>query len=555
MRLLLLFPGTVIAQSTLGTTTSDTLHGAAWHALYTTTRAAHLAGRYQEANSGWSRLIAALPFDASLWVNRGYAYRALGNHRQAALAFGHAARLGTRAPQHTAFEAARMWATVNERDSTITWLERAVALHLEQRSDLVADPVFDAVRDDPRVRRLFTGLETLPATRNAGWRHDIAWLQAEAARHHFAARKGGLPRTFLSRAKQLRESVPRLSDAQIAVRIQRLLATLGDGHSLLYKMGPRALPQLPLGVYAFSDGVFIVRTTDSLRSLLGAKILAIGTVPIDAVPERILPVLSRDNDLDFRRSGTFWMLMPAVLHDAGIVTSADSVPLRLRLRDGREVVITLAAGHAARPMKRLPSPSMAGSPARYLSRADEPYWFEELPGRASLYVQFNSVEDAPGESLAAFSRRLGAAARDSAIRNLIIDVRHNSDGNEMLLPPLLRTVAAFVESDPRRHVVVIQGRATFSAAQVFISHIDRFVGATFAGEPSGSSPNFVGEDAAVRLPFSGLVASISTRYHQVDDQDQRPFIPSRVPVVLSSADYFANRDPVLDEVLVMLSRR
>jgi hypothetical protein len=118
----------------------------------------------------------------------------------------------------------------------------------------------------------------------------------------------------------------------------------------------------------------------------------------------------------------------------------------------------------------------------------------------------------------------------------------------------LRALATFVDSDPSRRVFVIQGRGTFSAAQVFIAHVDRWIGATFAGEPSGSSPNFVGEDAAVRLPYSGLIVSISTRYHQVDDQDHRPFIVPRIPVPLSSIDYFANRDPVLEEVLAALTR-
>jgi hypothetical protein len=50
------------------------------------------------------------------------------------------------------------------------------------------------------------------------------------------------------------------------------------------------------------------------------------------------------------------------------------------------------------------------------------------------------------------------------------------------------------------------------------------------------------------LPYSGLEMTISTRYHQTDDQDQRTWIAPKIPVDLSSADYFANRDPVLDAV-------
>jgi hypothetical protein len=96
---------------------------------------------------------------------------------------------------------------------------------------------------------------------------------------------------------------------------------------------------------------------------------------------------------------------------------------------------------------------------------------------------------------------------------------------------------------------VITGRLTFSAAQVFINELDRYTSAVFAGEPSGSKPNFIGESAQTKLPYSGLVMTISTRYHQTDDQDHRTWIAPKIPVALSSEDYFANRDPVMDTVL------
>ncbi len=72
---------------------------------------------------------------------------------------------------------------------------------------------------------------------------------------------------------------------------------------------------------------------------------------------------------------------------------------------------------------------------------------------------------------------------------------------------------------------VIIGRETFSAAQDFSNFIERVTNATFVGEPSGSSPIFVGESTAVVLPWSGLSFTISSRYWQDShDGDDRPFI-------------------------------
>lgn len=84
--------------------------------------------------------------------------------------------------------------------------------------------------------------------------------------------------------------------------------------------------------------------------------------------------------------------------------------------------------------------------------------------------------------------------------------------------------------------------------------MERWTDAVFAGEPSSSSPNFAGEETGLVLPYSRVRGSISTRYWQDSDPgDRRPWIAPRIPVTLSSTDYFANRDPVLEAVLQLIA--
>ena len=73
--------------------------------------------------------------------------------------------------------------------------------------------------------------------------------------------------------------------------------------------------------------------------------------------------------------------------------------------------------------------------------------------------------------------------------------------------------------------------------------------ALFAGEPSASSPNFVGEGNYISLPYSGAMGSISNKYHETIPGDTRKWIEPDYPVLLSSAEYFKNEDPVLEFIL------
>ena len=142
-------------------------------------------------------------------------------------------------------------------------------------------------------------------------------------------------------------------------------------------------------------------------------------------------------------------------------------------------------------------------------------------------------------------------ARDS-IRNVGVDVRHNNGGNGDLLGELRRTLVWFTASDPRNRLFVVTGRGTFSAAQTFINQLDHDTPAIFAGEPSSSRPDFPGEETSLRLPWSGVHGSISSRWHMTDGADTRTWIAPEIPVRITSRDYFANKDPVLDAVLEVM---
>jgi len=132
-----------------------------------------------------------------------------------------------------------------------------------------------------------------------------------------------------------------------------------------------------------------------------------------------------------------------------------------------------------------------------------------------------------------------------------VDVRHNNGGNNTLVRPLVRTMIEYEMRSPEHRIYVLMGRNTFSAAQNFINRVERWTDATFVGEPSSSSPNFVGEENEIVLPFSRVHGSLSNRYWQDSDPwDDRPWIEPDIPVVLSAEQYLAGVDPVLERVLL-----
>lgn len=129
--------------------------------------------------------------------------------------------------------------------------------------------------------------------------------------------------------------------------------------------------------------------------------------------------------------------------------------------------------------------------------------------------------------------------------------RYSGGGGKSLglLDPLLAVLRAYTSGVRAGRLVVISGRNTFSAGQVFLSRAEHEARAEVVGEPSSSKPNFVGEENAVVLPWSGALTSISNRYHETIPGDRRVWIEPRPLTELRSTDYFANRDPVVERIL------
>lgn len=390
--------------------------------------------------------------------------------------------------------------------------------------------------------------------RVAGWRRDIEHLVAEARRLHAGPERPAHSAAFARAAAELSRRVPDLPDRRVVVELQRLLAMLGDGHSLVYPMpGPRtSFQMLPVELYQFEDGLFIVDGSGPAQELIGSRVVRFGPLRTEEVLRRMAPYVSRDNEIGLKAFVGLYAVMPAFLEAWGATSDTSRVGLTVVDRAQRERTVTLDAGPARRTRRRLfPPPGTEAAAPLAFQQVDRPYHLRVLPEHDALWFQFNQVTNAPDEPLAAFASRLGDTLNARNVRHLIVDVRHNTGGNNLLLAPLVETIASFASASPARRVYVLTSRSTFSAAQNFINRLERRVPtAIFAGEPSMSSPNFTGEDHAVTLPFSGLVVSISNRHWQDSHpRDRRPWIAPQIPVAITSRDWLGNRDPVLDAVL------
>ncbi|MBX9788568.1 MAG: hypothetical protein K2Y37_06595 [Pirellulales bacterium] len=518
-------------------------------------RARQQARDYETAALIYQQLVDTCRDDGDVWLQLGHCQAAAGRSREAIASYQEALDRGASEPDVIARRIAAAYARLGDKEAAYQWLEKTITAGLPDRIALRREAALAPLADEEHFRELAAFPPRQGLSRDDAWRYDLQFLVSEARRLHPELYRRTTSDSLDNAAKSLAGRVSKLSDAEVAVEFQRIAAAFGDGHSMA-PLGSKQVPlnRIPLRFYWFADGVFVVDADESARQWIGFEVVRVGDLPVDEALEAVSPLVSRDNDMGLRAWAPRLLSMPTVLKVLGIAHD-DDVALVLRDRDGDEQEVRIAAAPPGARGLPLPPASEANQPVpRWLRDPDANFWQEYLDEHATLYIQFNHVAESRRHTFAQFADEVQAACDQKPVRAIVIDLRHNGGGNTFLYQPLLRALIYCERADKDRKLFALTSRFTFSACQNFSADLDRLTETIFAGEPTGSSPNSIGESTDVILPCSNIRVSISTQRWQFSyPMDRRVWIAPEIPVALTSRDYFAGRDPVLDAVLSVIA--
>jgi hypothetical protein len=389
----------------------------------------------------------------------------------------------------------------------------------------------------------------LPHITSEQWREDLRYLADYLRCEHRNPFHAMSPEAFDTSVRALHLRILALANHEVVVEFARLVALIGDGHTALRLNEVPNFRRYPIELYRFSDGLFVRAIACEHEAAAGARLMAIDETPAHDAYEAMRPLVSRDNEMGMTATAPIYLGIPEVLHARGVVSKPEQAVFTVQLPSGEAVPLTL---------KPTPTPSTrmvdahdsADVPVPLWLRRQEENWHEYLPANRTLYVAYNRVRDSTDEHLVAFFDRIFTVIRQESVDRLVLDIRLNHGGNNLLNRPLIHHLIRCDRINRWGSLFAIIGRGTFSAAMNLAVDLERHTRVLFVGEPTGASPNHYGENGAIVLHHSGLEISVSTLWWQYSDPyDDRPWIAPDLPARLSSVDYMTNRDPAVDAAL------
>lgn len=521
--------------------------------------------KWQESTTIIESLTELYQNDADLFYLLGLSYYQVNEYKKAISALKKTLNLGGTilreiptgsAPSNDIMiKIAKAYAKDGDKNNALIWLQKGFVSRYDEKPFLRKSSAFKNFNKENDFAKLFGNDNIDMITREEAWTRDIEYLEKRINELHFspnhAIGKISLSNEFL----KIKTKLTSLSDNQIVVKLMKIIGRLGNGHNLIIPTSPNkgALKRLPIQLYHFNDGIFIIDADHSFEQWIGYKVDLIENTPINEALLKTNSVNAKDNSMQTLWLGPYYLGMPDILKDLDIIKNTNQITLTLSNSNGKSQKVMMNSVEWNFTGFPKMSKLKDNKQPLFLSKIDEPYWSKLFPENNTIYIQFNAVTQKKTQSLKEFNIELRNTIRQNNIDNLILDLRHNHGGNGSILPPMLKTIINFEVMNPNGRIFVLMGRETFSAGQNLLTDITKYTNPILVGEPSGSKPNHIGEAGWFKLPYSGLMGLISTQFHQTSKaEDNRKWIAPHIPTSLSSSDYFDGTDKAMDIILEII---
>ena len=375
------------------------------------------------------------------------------------------------------------------------------------------------------------------------WRQDLKHLSKELPRRHKNAFHTVSREAFERAVAELDAAIPALQEFEIIVRLQQIIAMVGDAHTSLSTFPPKTFRRYPLTLSWFGSELRVTRTTAAYRPALGGRVLRIGDLSVAEASDRVSHLVPHENDYWVSYVSVGSMTSPEVLFTLKILPSLEHGQWTFENAEGKQFSLDISALPADEKIEWL---STLKEVPLYRQRLGEQFWFTALPDSQTLYVNLRGYPETNIFKRIADDLLKSVAA--SPPKRLVIDVRQNTGGDFNKGRYLLSGLMKLEAFRSRGRVYVITGRATQSAAMVNALDFRKEINAVLVGEPTGGRPNSYSENDEFRLPNSNLEVSYSTRYYKFQDTDTPAVMPDKI-IEASWDTYPSGRDVVLEWIL------
>jgi hypothetical protein len=407
------------------------------------------------------------------------------------------------------------------------------------------------------IQLLLIQVGSSQSSQKTDWTADINFLAKELPLKHkdFFAVKNSY--SFLEGLGKIKAKTSNLTAFQVAMQLQQLIASFGDSHTRLnYGQLIDKNKILPLQLYWFSDGLYVLHTTAENSEILGHQILAVNGFSIKTIADSLGTLVAVANESMLKKAVPEILPLAQVLEYFGF-TNRPIIELTLKDQTGKIKTHSISPGEMTRQNRQMFKPDSLA-----LCYKNERVFFVDyyLANSKTYYLQYNKCWSKELElkngntknseklpSFREFEDRVFQTLGTESIDKIVFDLRFNGGGSSSQGTEFIKKVSKYLEKNPEVKMYVILGRHTFSSAIINALDFKKLTKAIFVGEEMAGSPNHFGEVKSFKLPSSGLTVDYSTKYFKLVQVGN--VFPPDVKLETSFQDFKTGVDPAYEWIV------
>lgn len=387
------------------------------------------------------------------------------------------------------------------------------------------------------------------------WDYEIDLLARELAQKHPDLFFKYDSAWYFHAMKQVAKASPGKSLFQVSVRLQQVVAAMGDAQTQInYHFLIEKSKILPINFYWFEDGIYLLETDIAYESLLGNKLIALNDVPIEVVIDSLATLLVLDNQSVLKNQIPQILSWFQVLEYFEFV-SGQQLSLTVENSEGKAITETI---HLPVELGEMIAVQPSSLP---LGWQDQKSFFRDqyFENQRLYYIQYNrcwsrEAEEDYGSGASAlfmpsfkeFEKEVYPVLKKKEIDKLVFDIRFNKGGHAAQGTEFIKKICKTL---PKKHgdIFVLVGRKTSAAAIINTVDFMKSEEVILVGEESSGKPNHFGEVKRFVLPESRLIVSYSTKYFSLLNDDPPAIIPDLM-APLGFDQYMKGIDPAMEAV-------
>ena len=411
-----------------------------------------------------------------------------------------------------------------------------------------------------------------PVDRKEAWLQDLTHFQ----KNYYKVCKS-FPVDSIYKSNKIidsiKETIDSFSDNKIKLLLSHCVSMADDAHTTVYF---RNFRRIPLRLYLFDDGLYVIKAKKGFEQFLGKKVVTICDKSIDELIE-ILDYYKSGNKSWIENESSYFLASPDFFEAANLSPTSDSIKYEFTDKNDSfssylypieniDKSDEYSAWRDLSPISNIKTDTMNWEHVLndtllplYLSYPNNDYHVDYLGTLHAMYIQINTSNNSEG-----FNRAIKNCLDSNNVQHLIIDFRFNGGGDYTKLAAFSKTIHQKVKGK----IFIITGKATFSAGICIAARLKYFSKgrAVIIGQNSGDSLQFWAEGRQFSLPNSKIVARAVYGYHDWENDNFELFkthwinlffgvaakdLTPDAPVKFLFKDYYKGIDKTIIEITTL----